>query len=412
MMAKEKVVLAYSGGLDTSVIVRWLQDKYDYEIVAMTADVGQGEGELDGLEEKAIKTGASQVFVEDIREELVRDYIFPMVQSGAVYEGKYLLGTAIARPVIGKKLVDIAEKVGATAIAHGATGKGNDQVRFEFAVKALNPYLKIIAPWREWELQSRSDCIKYACDHQIPIPVTAEKPYSIDRNIWHISFEGGILEDPARVPDDDMFRLTVAPEDAPDQPEEVSISFEKGIPYAVNGKALGPVKLVEELNSIAGRHGVGRVDLVENRLLGMKSRGIYETPGGTLLAFAHRELEQYTLDRETYHYKEIIALKYAEMIYNGLWFTPLREALDSFIQTTQETVTGTVKLKLYKGNITVAGRESQHTLYHPEMVTFEADELFNQYDAQGFINLYGLPLTIKGMLDIKKKKQLKEVSES
>lgn len=410
-MAKEKVVLAYSGGLDTSVIVKWLQEKYDYEIVAMTADVGQGDTELTGLEEKAIKTGASQLFVEDIREELVRDYIFPMVQSGAVYEGKYLLGTAIARPLIGKKLVEIAEKVGATAVAHGATGKGNDQVRFEFAVKALNPYLKIIAPWREWELKSRTDCMNYACDHGIPIPVTAEKPYSIDRNIWHISFEGGILEDPARGPDSDMFRLTVSPEDAPDQAEALSISFEKGIPYAVNGKNLGPVALVEELNRIAGRHGIGRVDLVENRLLGMKSRGIYETPGGTLLAFAHRELEHFTLDRETYHYKEVIALKYAEMIYYGLWFTPLREALDGFIKVTQQTVSGIINLNLYKGNITVVGRESEHTLYHPEMVTFEADELFNQYDAQGFINLYGLPLTIKGMLDMKKK-QLKEVAKS
>jgi argininosuccinate synthase len=403
-MAKEKVVLAYSGGLDTSVIVKWLKEKYDYEIVAMTADVGQGDTELIGLEEKAIKTGASQLFVEDIREELVRDYIFPMVQSGAVYEGKYLLGTAIARPLIGKKLVEIAEKVGATAVAHGATGKGNDQVRFEFAVKALNPYLKIIAPWREWDLKSRTDCMNYACDHGIPIPVTAEKPYSIDRNIWHISFEGGVLEDPARGPDSDMFRLTVSPEEAPDQGEALSISFEKGIPYALNGKNLGPVALVEELNSIAGRHGVGRVDLVENRLLGMKSRGIYETPGGTLLAFAHRELEHFTLDRETYHYKEVIALKYAEMIYYGLWFTPLREALDGFIKVTQETVSGTINLHLYKGNITVVGRESEHTLYHPEMVTFEADELFNQYDAQGFINLYGLPLTIKGMLDLKKKR--------
>ena len=408
-MAKEKVVLAYSGGLDTSVIVRWLQEEYDYEIVAMTADVGQGESELDGLEEKAIKTGASQIFVEDIREELVRDYIFPMVRSGAVYEGKYLLGTAIARPVIGKKLVEIANRVGATAVAHGATGKGNDQVRFEFAVKALNPYLKIVAPWREWKLQSRTDCMDYACRFDIPIPVTAEKPYSIDRNIWHISFEGGILEDPAREPDQDMFRLTVAPEDAPDYPEEVSIGFVKGTPVSVNGNELKPVELVEELNRIAGRNAVGRVDMVENRLLGMKSRGIYETPGGTLLTFAHRELEQYTLDRETYHYKEQIALKYAEMIYYGLWFTPLREALDGFINITQETVTGTVNLRLYKGNITVLGRESEHTLYHPDMVTFEADELFDQKDAQGFINLYGLPLTIKGMMDLKKKRECQEV---
>lgn len=411
-MAKEKVVLAYSGGLDTSVIVRWLQEEYDYDIVALTADVGQGETELNGLEEKALKTGASEIFVEDIREELVTDYIFPMVQSGAVYEGKYLLGTAIARPLIGKKLVETAEKVGATAVAHGATGKGNDQVRFEFAVKALNPHLKIIAPWREWELKSRTDCINYACKYNIPIPVTAEKPYSIDRNIWHISFEGGILEDPAREPDRDMFRLTCDPLDAPDEPEALSISWLKGIPYAVNGKTLGPLELVEELNRIAGKHGVGRVDLVENRLLGMKSRGIYETPGGTLLAFAHRELEQYTLDRETYHYKEVIALKYAEMIYYGLWFTPLREALDAFVRTTQEKVTGTVNMKLYKGNIVVTGRESEYTLYNPDMATFEADELYNQKDAQGFINLYGLPLTIQGMLDCKEKWQLREVKKS
>ncbi len=397
-MAKEKVVLAYSGGLDTSVIVKWLQEKYDYEIVAVTADVGQGDTELEGLEEKAIRTGASQIFIEDIREELVTDYIFPMVRSGAVYEGKYLLGTAIARPVIGKRLVEIAEQVGAKAIAHGATGKGNDQVRFEFAIKALNPYLKIIAPWREWDLQSRSDCIEYARKNNIPIPVTAEKPYSIDRNLWHISFEGGILEDPAREPDRDMFRLTCDPLDAPDDPEEITISWEKGNPYALNDKKLTPLELVMELNRIAGKHGIGRIDLVENRLLGMKSRGVYETPGGTILAFAHRELEHYTLDRETYHYKEAIALKYAELIYYGLWFTPLREALDGFINATQETVSGRIKLKLYKGNIVVAGRESPHTLYHQGMATFEADELFDQKDAQGFINLYGLPLTIKGLM--------------
>ena len=408
-MAEGKVVLAYSGGLDTSVIVKWLKEKYDYEVVAMTANVGQGDSELEGLEEKAIKTGASQIFIEDIREELVRDYIFPMIQSGAVYEGKYLLGTAIARPIIGKKLVEIAEKVGAKAVAHGATGKGNDQVRFEFAIKALNPYLKIIAPWREWELQSRSDCMNYACSHGIPIPVTAEKPYSIDRNIWHISFEGGILEDPDREPEKDMYRMTVDPLDAPEQPEEVTISFEKGMPFAVNGQKMSPASLVEELNIIAGRHGVGRIDMVENRFLGMKSRGIYETPGGTLIMFAHRELEQYTIDRDTYHYKEGIALKYAEMIYYGLWFTPLREALDGFIQKTQEMVTGTIGLKLYKGNVNVSGRESIHTLYHHGMVTFEKDELFEQKDAQGFINLYGLPLTIRGMMK-QKQKELREAT--
>lgn len=402
-MAKDKVVLAYSGGLDTSVIVRWLKEKYDYEIIAMTADVGQDPAELQGLEEKALKTGASHLFVEDLREALVSDYIFPMIRSGAVYEGKYLLGTAIARPVIGKKLVEIAEKVGAVAVAHGATGKGNDQVRFEFAVKALNPYLKIIAPWREWELRSRSDCIDYACTHNIPVTASLEKPYSIDHNIWHISFEGGILEDPSHEPDQAMYRMTSDPREAPDQPEEVAIGWQKGLPVSINGNKLPPVTLLEELNGIAGRHGIGRTDLVENRLLGMKSRGIYETPGGTVLVFAHRELEQYTMDRETYHFKEQVALKYARLIYNGLWFTPLREALDAFIESSQERVTGTIRLKLYKGNITVAGRDSASTLYHPALATFEADRLFAQADAGGFINLYGLPLTIRGLLDHQKK---------
>ncbi len=411
-MAREKVVLAYSGGLDTSVIVKWLLEKYDYEIITMTANVGQGDSELEGLEERAIKTGAAQVFIEDLREQLVRDYIFPMVQSGAVYEGKYLLGTAIARPLIGKKLVEIAEKVGATAVAHGATGKGNDQVRFEFAVKALNPYLKIIAPWREWDLKGRSDCMVYARNHGIKIPVTAEKPYSIDRNIWHISFEGGILEDPDREPDRDMYRMTVDPVDAPDQTEDLTISFENGIPFAVNGKKHSPAQLIDELNIIAGRHGVGRIDMVENRFLGMKSRGIYETPGGTLISFAHRELEHYTLDRDLYHYKEGIALKYAEMIYYGLWFTPLREALDAFIQKTQEKVTGTIGMKLYKGNITVSGRESVHTLYHHGMATFEDDDLFEQKDAQGFINLYGLPMAIRGMVEMKARKKKEEASKN
>ncbi len=411
-MTKEKIVLAYSGGLDTSIIARWLQETYDYEVIAMTANVGQGDEELEGLEEKALNTGASKVFIEDIREELVTDYIFPMVQAGAVYEGKYLLGTAIARPVIGKKMVEIAKAVGANAVAHGATGKGNDQVRFEFAVKALNPYLKIVAPWREWELQSRTDCIDYACKHNIPIPVTAEEPYSIDRNLWHISFEGGILEDPDREPGRDMFRMTRDPQEAPEEPEELSIGWEKGIPVSVNQKELPPVELLEELNCIAGRHGVGRIDLVENRLLGMKSRGIYETPGGTLLSFAHRELEQYTMDRETYRYKEQIALKYGELIYYGLWFTPLREALHAFVRQTQETVNGTIHLKLYKGNIVVTGRDSEHTLYHPDLATFEADDLFDQKDAQGFINLYGLPLTIKGLIELRNKQWAREVTKS
>ncbi len=398
-MAKERVVLAYSGGLDTSVIVKWLQEEYDYDIIAMTADVGQGEDELAGLEEKALKTGASEVYIEDVKTELVTDFIFPMLRSGAVYEGKYLLGTAIARPVIAKRMVEIAEKTGAVAIAHGATGKGNDQVRFELTVKALNPYLKIVAPWREWDLKSRSDCFKYASERGIPVPVTVDKPYSMDSNLWHVSYEGGVLEDPDRSPDSDMFRLTVAPEDAPDEPETVSIRFSEGTPVAINDQPFAPVELIFELNRIAGKHGIGRIDLVENRLLGMKSRGIYETPGGTLLSFAHRELEHYTLDRDTYHYKELLALKYAELIYNGLWYSPLREALDGFIDVTQKPVNGTIALNLYKGNINVAGRLSPDTLYHHGMVTFEADELFEQKDAQGFINLFGLPLKIKGLLN-------------
>ncbi len=407
-MAKQKVVLAYSGGLDTSVILKWLQETYGYDVVAMAANVGQGDEELAGLKEKALATGAVAVYIEDLREELVRNYLFPMLRSGAIYEGKYLLGTAAARPVIAKRLVEIAEKEGAVAVAHGCTGKGNDQVRFELAIKALKPELQVIAPWREWEIASRTDAIDYARRHNIPVPVTVEKPYSIDCNIWHISYEGGILEDPAREPDPGMFRLTVSPEEAPDQPERVEIGFEKGIPVSVNGENMGPVDLVMALNRIAGRNGIGRVDMVENRLVGMKSRGVYETPGGTLLAFAHRELEQLTLDRETYHFKEHIALKYAEMLYYGLWFSPLREALDAFVARTQETVTGTVALQLYKGNITVSSRTSPYSLYHADMATFEADDLFDHKDAQGFINLYGLPLKIRGLLSSGWKQPVKE----
>ncbi len=397
-MAKPKVVLAYSGGLDTSVILKWLQETYDYQVVAMAADVGQGEEELTGLAEKALRTGAVEVFIEDIKADLTENYIFPMLRSGAVYEGKYLLGTAIARPAIAKRLVEIAEKVGAVAVAHGCTGKGNDQIRFELAVKALKPELQIIAPWREWQITSRSDAFAYAREHGIPVPVTMEKPYSIDRNLWHISFEGGVLEDPEREPEPAMFRLTRSPEEAPGEPERVEIGFEQGIPVAVNGDPLGPVELVMELNRIAGHHGIGRIDMVENRLVGIKSRGVYETPGGTLLTFAHRELEQLTLDRETYHFKEAVALKYAELIYYGLWFTPLRQALNAFVEQTQQTVTGSVVLKLYKGNISVASRRSPFTLYHQGLATFESDALFDQKDAHGFINLYGLPLKIRGML--------------
>lgn len=398
-MAKPKVVLAYSGGLDTSVILKWLQDKYSYDVVAMVADVGQGEGELEGIREKALGTGAVDVFIEDLKEDLVVNHIFPMLQAGAVYEGKYLLGTAIARPAIARRLVEIAGETGSEAIAHGCTGKGNDQVRFELTAKALNPQLKIIAPWREWEITSRLDAIAYARKHGISITATAEKPYSIDANLWHISYEGGILEDPDRRPDPAMFRLTRSPEDAPGEPARVEIGFERGVPVSLNGARPKPVEMILELNRIAGLHGVGRVDLVENRLVGMKSRGIYETPGGTVLAFAHRELEHLTLDRETFHFKEQVALKYAELVYYGLWHTPLREALDAFVNKTQSNVTGTVALQLYKGNIIVAGRRAPRSLYNPDLATFESGLLFNQRDAAGFINVYGLPLLTRGLLE-------------
>ncbi|NLM52927.1 MAG: argininosuccinate synthase [Firmicutes bacterium] len=399
----KKVVLAYSGGLDTSIIIPWLKENYKVDVIAMAADVGQGE-ELEPLREKAINSGAAKIYIEDICQEFMRDFVFPMIKSGAFYEQQYLLGTAIARPAIAKRLVEIAEKEGADAIAHGATGKGNDQVRFELSIKALAPQMKIIAPWREWEIKSREDAIDYAQKHGIPVPVTKDKPYSMDRNLWHISYEGGILEDPNVEPEKDMFLLTVDPQDAPDTPEYVEIGFEKGVPVAVNGKKLDPVTLMTELNTIAGRHGVGRVDLVENRLVGMKSRGVYETPGGTLLYFAHRELEKLTLDRETLHFKEMVAIKYGELVYYGLWYTPLREAIDAFVDSTQRTVTGTVRLKLYKGNIFVAGRQSPYSLYREDLATFEADEVYNQRDAEGFINLFGLPLKVRGFLEKNLKK--------
>ncbi|HZK24854.1 MAG TPA: argininosuccinate synthase [Oscillospiraceae bacterium] len=399
----KKIVLAYSGGLDTSVAITWLKEKYNVEVVAMAADVGQGE-ELEPLQEKAINSGASKLYIEDIREEFMRDFVFPYIKSGAIYEQKYLLGTAIARPVIAKRLVEIAEKEGADAIAHGATGKGNDQVRFELTVKALAPHLKIVAPWREWEIKSRDDAMDYAAKHGIPVPVTKAKPYSMDRNLWHLSYEGGILEDPDNEPDQEMFMLTTDPSQAPETPEYVEIGFEQGIPLSVNGQILEPVELLTTLNTIAGRHGVGRVDMVENRLVGMKSRGIYETPGGTLLCFAHRELEALTLDRETAHYKETAAIKYGELVYYGLWYSPLREALDAFFDSTQRTVTGTVRIKLYKGNITVAGRTSPFSLYREDLATFGEDVVYNQQDAEGFINLFGLPLKVQGLLAKSQKK--------
>ncbi|RJX24177.1 MAG: argininosuccinate synthase [Dethiobacter sp.] len=393
-----KVVLAYSGGLDTSIIVKWLKEEYGYEVIAFAADVGQGPGELEGLEEKALATGASKVYIQDLRKEFVEEFAFPMLKSGAFYEKKYLLGTAIARPLIARAMVQVALEEGAGAVAHGATGKGNDQVRFELTVKALAPQLKIIAPWRSWKIRSRRDAIEYARKYNIPVPVTVEKPYSMDRNLWHISYEGGILEDPAREPLEDMFLLTRSPEQAPDKPATVEISFEKGIPVALNGTPTDSVTLLESLNQIAGENAIGRVDIVENRLVGMKSRGVYETPGGTLLYFAHSELEQLTLDRETMRYKEAVAIKYGEIIYYGLWYSPLRRALDAFIQSTQENVTGEIKLKLYRGNISVVSRRSPCSLYHPDLATFEEDELYNQADAGGFINLFGLPLQVEGLL--------------
>ncbi len=393
----KKIVLAYSGGLDTSIMIKWLKDNYNCEIICYAADVGQAE-ELDGLRAKALKGGASKIYIEDLTEEFAGDFIFPMLKSGAIYENQYLLGTSIARPLIAKRQVEIALKEKADAVAHGATGKGNDQVRFELTFKALAPQLKIIAPWREWELGGREEEIKYAAQHGIPVPVTKKKPYSSDRNLWHISYEGGILEDPWFEPKEDMFLLSVAPEKAPNKAEYVEIDFKAGEPVAVNGKKLAPVKLIKELNQIAGRHGVGRVDIVENRLVGIKSRGVYETPGGTVLYAAHQALETLTLDRDTMHFKQQVAQKYAELVYYGQWFTPLKQALDAFIDKTQINVTGTVRLKLYKGNCTVVGRKAPRSLYRPELATFEKEAIYNQQDAEGFINLFGLPIKVAALL--------------
>ena len=398
MSQKEKVILAYSGGLDTSIIIPWLKENYDYEVIAMAADVGQGE-ELEPLNEKAIKTGASKIYIEDLKEVFVTDYIFPTLKAGAVYEGKYLLGTSFARPIIAKRMVEIAKKEGATAIAHGATGKGNDQVRFELTVKALAPHLKIIAPWRIWNIKSREDAIEYAEARNIPIPVTKKDNYSMDRNLWHLSHEGSVLEDPWNEPQyDKILKLMVPPEKAPDKPTYVEIYFEKGIPKKVNGKEYGPVELIEVLNKIGGENGIGIVDMVENRLVGMKSRGVYETPGGTILYAAHRELELLCLDRDTLHYKDIVSQKFAELVYYGQWFTPLREALSAFVDVTQQTVTGTVRLKLYKGNVMSAGAKSDYSLYSEELSTFGEDAVYNQKDAEGFINLFGLPLKVNALM--------------
>jgi argininosuccinate synthase len=395
-MAK-KVVLAYSGGLDTSIIIPWLKENYGYEVIAVAADVGQGE-ELAPLREKAIKTGASKIYIEDLKEEFVTEYIFPTLKAGAVYEGKYLLGTSFARPLIAKRIVEIAHQEGAEAIAHGCTGKGNDQVRFELTIKALAPEMKIIAPWRIWDLKSREEEIEYAKARGIAVPVTKERPYSMDRNLWHLSHEGADLEDPANAPQDDLLMMITPPEKAPDQPAYVEIRFERGVPVAVDGKTLHPVQIVETLNKIAGENGVGIADMVENRLVGMKSRGVYETPGGTVLYKAHQELELLTLDRMTLHYKELVAQRYAELVYDGVWFHPLREALAAFVDVTQETVTGTVKMKLYKGNCTPVGATSPYSLYNEAFATFGEDEVYNQKDAEGFINLFGLPLKVRALM--------------
>ncbi|MCX7679782.1 MAG: argininosuccinate synthase [Spirochaetes bacterium] len=396
-MKVKKVVLAYSGGLDTSVILKWLIETYGCEVICFAADVGQEE-ELIGLKEKAITTGASTCYIEDLKEEFAREYVFQAIKANAIYENRYLLGTSLARPVIAKKQVEIALKEGADAVCHGATGKGNDQVRFEMAYKALAPELTIIAPWRIWNLNSRSSLFDYAEKHGIPVPVTKDKPYSMDRNLLHISYEGGVLEDPYREPDESMFVLTTSPEKAPDKPEYLEIDFVKGVPTAINGEQLSPATLMKKLNAIAGRHGIGRIDIVENRLVGIKSRGVYETPAGTVLMIAHRDLESITLDRETQHLKDRLACEYATLVYNGLWFTKRREALDAFINATQENVTGTVRVKLYKGNCMVVGRKSPVSLYNPEIATFDAGTIYNQKDATGFLNIFGLQIQVEALM--------------
>lgn len=396
-MSIKKVVLAYSGGLDTSVAIPWLKDTYGCEVICFAADLGQEE-ELDGLEERSRRAGASKIFIKDLKREFVEDYIFPTLKAGAIYEGKYLLGTSFARPLIAKYLVEIAEAEGADAIAHGATGKGNDQVRFDVSVQALNPALKVIAPWRIWDIQSREDAINYAVARGIEVPVAKDRPYSCDRNIWHLSHEGADLEDPAKEPPGDVLLLITPPEQAPDVPTYVEIGFERGVPRSLDGREADSVALLQELNRIGGANGVGIVDMVENRLVGMKSRGVYECPGGTVLYLAHRELEYLTLDRNTMHYKENAALRFADLCYDGLWFSPLREALSAFVDETQQTVTGTVRMKLYKGNCTPAGATSPYSLYHEGFATFGHFELYDHKDAQGFINLFGLPLKVRAMM--------------
>lgn len=402
-----KVVLAYSGGLDTSIIIPWLKETYGCEVIAVVGNVGQ-KSELEGLEEKALKTGASKIYIEDLTEEFVNDYIFPTIKAGAVYEGKYLLGTSFARPLIGKRLVEIAKAEGADAICHGCTGKGNDQVRFELAVKAFAPEMPIIAPWRIWDIKSREEEIEYALKREIPIKITYETNYSKDMNLWHLSHEGLDLEDPANEPNyEKILELSKTLEQAPDAPTYITLTFEKGVAVALNGKKVSGVKLIEELNKIGGENAIGITDMVENRLVGMKSRGVYETPGGSILYKAHKDLEELCLDKETSHYKEQIALKFADIVYNGQWFTPLREALSAFVDKTQETVTGEVKLKLYKGNIINAGMTSPYSLYSEEYATFGEDAVYDQKDSAGFINLFGLPITVQAKMAAKIKSEEK-----
>jgi argininosuccinate synthase len=389
----KKIVVAYSGGLDTSVIITWLRQEYDCKVIAFTADIGQGE-ELEPLREKAIKTGAHRIYIDDLREEFVRDFVFPMLRANAVYEGRYLLGTSIARPLIAKRQIEIVEKEGADAVCHGATGKGNDQVRFELAYLALKPGVKIVAPWREWTMKGREELIAYAEKHNIPVTATRSKPYSTDRNLLHISYEGGILEDPWKEPTDDMYTMAVPVEKAPDKPEYVEIAYERGNPVSINGKRLSPAALLAEANRIAGGHGIGRVDLVENRYVGMKSRGVYETPGGTLLHAAHRAVESITMDREVMHLRDGLIPRYAELVYYGYWFAPERLMLQALIDESQKNVSGTARIKLYKGNCDVVGRKSPVSLYDSELVTFEADRVFDQKDAEGFIRLNALRLRV------------------
>ncbi len=398
-----KVVLAYSGGLDTSVIMKWLIEKYNCEVIAFSADIGQGS-ELKGLKEKALNTGAKKIYIKDLREEFVSDFVFPMLRAASVYEGTYLLGTSIARPLIAKAQMDIAKAERADAVSHGATGKGNDQVRFELTYYSINPHIKVIAPWREWDMKGRADLIRYARRHGIPVPVTKAKPYSSDRNLFHISFEGGILEDPWAEPPENMYVLTKSPQKAPNRPAYAELGFEGGNPVSVNGKHLSPAKLLSRLNELGGENGVGRVDMVESRYVGMKSRGVYETPGGTILHAARRAVESITMDRELMHLRDSLTPRYSELVYNGYWYSPERNALQALIDEATRNVTGVARMKLYKGNVTVAGRKAQASLYHPDFATFEEDAVYDQKDAEGFIKINALRLKIKAMVDGNRKK--------